>query len=156
MHRRRCPPRSALHECAPLLCPLPYARAHTHLCRLVVFANVNDATRCWIKGRQFSLVGLLADSSEGGVDRAAGFEGGGMAVFRLAPQDYHRWVCGLEFRVSETLGAPELPQALGGLPALAACRLACRPWLLAACLPARATCMHRVPTCMMRGAQAGR
>ena len=27
----------------------------------MVFASVDDATRCWIKGRKFSLAGLLAD-----------------------------------------------------------------------------------------------
>lgn len=36
-------------------------------CRLIVFASVNDATRCWIKGRKFSLAGLLADPTAAAV-----------------------------------------------------------------------------------------
>lgn len=30
-------------------------------CRLTVFDSLSDATRCWIKGRRFSIAGLLAD-----------------------------------------------------------------------------------------------
>lgn len=36
-------------------------------CRLIVFASVGDATRCWIKGRKFSLAGLLADTTAAAV-----------------------------------------------------------------------------------------
>lgn len=135
-----------------------------------MFASVDDATRCWIKGRKFSLAGLLADptvaggvapspdsssskaargsskassgtatptpaaasgaampAGDGGAASAADakgssssmggssgeaegaaaagalsataglaeqFNGGSMAIFRLAPQDYHRWELG--------------------------------------------------------------
>lgn len=73
-------------------------------CRLSAFATIDDATRCWIKGRKFSLAGLLADGSkrvrgEGGDALAPEFEGGSMFVFRLAPQDYHRF----HFPVSGTI-----------------------------------------------------
>eukprot|EP01090_Pellita_catalonica_P011421 TRINITY_DN2307_c0_g1_i1.p1 TRINITY_DN2307_c0_g1~~TRINITY_DN2307_c0_g1_i1.p1 ORF type:complete len:531 (-),score=72.88 TRINITY_DN2307_c0_g1_i1:26-1420(-) len=55
-------------------------------CRCVVFRNVDEATQLWIKGKEFSLRSLLNDE-----ELAARFEGGALAVFRLAPQDYHRY-----------------------------------------------------------------
>jgi len=55
-------------------------------CRLNVYESVDDATRFWVKGRNFSLAGLLADEA-----LAGDFHGGSMAIFRLAPQDYHRY-----------------------------------------------------------------
>eukprot|EP00873_Tetraselmis_striata_P036373 jgi/Tetstr1/456637/TSEL_043339.t1 len=65
-------------------------------CRLMVFESVDDATRLWIKGKHFSIKGLLGDADE---KLAQVFQGGSMAVFRLAPQDYHRF----HFPVSGTL-----------------------------------------------------
>ena len=53
--------------------------------RLTAFYGLNDATRCWIKGRQFSLAGLLADNSPGQL-LASQFDDGCMMIFRLAPQ----------------------------------------------------------------------
>ncbi|KAG0184647.1 hypothetical protein DFQ28_010774 [Apophysomyces sp. BC1034] len=53
-------------------------------CRMTAFENVGDATRLWIKGIEFSLDKLL------GRDGSA-FDGGSLAVFRLAPSDYHRF-----------------------------------------------------------------
>jgi phosphatidylserine decarboxylase len=40
----------------------------------------------WIKGRGFTLAGLLGSTS-----LARTFAGGPLAIFRLAPQDYHRF-----------------------------------------------------------------
>lgn len=122
-------------------------------CRLQVYLNVDEATRFWVKGRHFSIAGLLAVEGEGDkagdssssdddddVDKtevessspepsiragkaqengyesgdstksgsmqsassnvcrggtnsfdASQFYGGCMAIFRLAPQDYHRF-----------------------------------------------------------------
>ena len=59
-------------------------------CRLLTFESVDDATRFWVKGRNFSIPGLLGDSSE---DHAIArqYLKGTMAIFRLAPQDYHRF-----------------------------------------------------------------
>ncbi|KAI8054373.1 phosphatidylserine decarboxylase-domain-containing protein [Syncephalis plumigaleata] len=56
-------------------------------CRLITFPTIKKATEVWIKGRKFTLNGLLglhplADS---------GFVKPALAVFRLAPQDYHRF-----------------------------------------------------------------
>ncbi|CEG66229.1 hypothetical protein RMATCC62417_02844 [Rhizopus microsporus] len=55
-------------------------------CRLNVFNSVNDATELWIKGRNFNLPNLLQDN-----DLADKLDGGSLAIFRLAPQDYHRF-----------------------------------------------------------------
>ncbi|MCO5590555.1 hypothetical protein L7F22_044526 [Adiantum nelumboides] len=55
-------------------------------CRLMVYKSVDEAKRFWIKGRKFSVKGLLGDEV-----LANDFEGGSLAIFRLAPQDYHRF-----------------------------------------------------------------
>ncbi|KIY44255.1 hypothetical protein FISHEDRAFT_67843 [Fistulina hepatica ATCC 64428] len=57
-------------------------------CRLNVFESVSEATRLWIKGREFSVSRLLGDAYK---DQAERYNGGAVAVFRLAPQDYHRF-----------------------------------------------------------------
>lgn len=54
----------------------------------MAFETVNDATRLWIKGREFSVARLLGDSYREHVDR---YMNGALAIFRLAPQDYHRF-----------------------------------------------------------------
>eukprot|EP00887_Chlorella_sp_A99_P007334 scaffold2.g7334.t1 len=80
------------------------ARAHERAsarARLMVYSTVDDATRCWIKGRRFSVAGLLGDAGEGGA--AAAFAGGAMAIFRLAPQDYHRRGQGFHLPVGGTV-----------------------------------------------------
>ncbi|CCL98617.1 uncharacterized protein FIBRA_00619 [Fibroporia radiculosa] len=57
-------------------------------CRLMVFETVNEATRLWIKGREFTVARLLGDHYHAEADRYAG---GALCIFRLAPQDYHRF-----------------------------------------------------------------
>lgn len=58
-------------------------------CRSVVFNRVDDATNVWIKGREFSIKRLLGDAYP---EDAARYENGGaLGIFRLAPQDYHRF-----------------------------------------------------------------
>ena len=54
-------------------------------CRMMAFATIDDATRLWIKGMEFSVEKLLDDPVQ-----AEAFQGGSLAIFRLAPQDYHR------------------------------------------------------------------
>ncbi|CAN6870486.1 unnamed protein product, partial [Brassica oleracea var. botrytis] len=51
-------------------------------CRLMVFQSVEDSTRFWIKGRKFSIRGLLGKN----VNRNA-FLDGSLVIFRLAPQN---------------------------------------------------------------------
>ncbi|KAL2608260.1 hypothetical protein R1flu_026833 [Riccia fluitans] len=55
-------------------------------CRLMAYNTCEDATRFWVKGRKFSIKGLL-----GSDEIATDFEGGTLVIFRLAPQDYHRF-----------------------------------------------------------------
>ncbi|GFP98662.1 phosphatidylserine decarboxylase proenzyme 2 [Phtheirospermum japonicum] len=55
-------------------------------CRLTAFETVADSTRFWIKGRKFSVQGLL------GTELCSNaFIDGSLVIFRLAPQDYHRF-----------------------------------------------------------------
>eukprot|EP00298_Acanthocystis_sp_HF-20_P013438 c20351_g1_i2.p1 GENE.c20351_g1_i2~~c20351_g1_i2.p1 ORF type:complete len:623 (+),score=210.48 c20351_g1_i2:32-1870(+) len=53
-------------------------------CRLLVFDNCDEAKRIWIKGKLFSIDSMLQ-----GLNSAI-FNQSSMAIFRLAPQDYHR------------------------------------------------------------------
>jgi phosphatidylserine decarboxylase len=54
-------------------------------CRMTCWQTISDATKFWIKGRQFSVARLVGDH-----ELAQKYEGGSLAIFRLAPQDYHR------------------------------------------------------------------
>ncbi|CAM8926716.1 unnamed protein product [Rhodiola kirilowii] len=62
--------------------------------RLTAFKSVEDSTRFWIKGRKFSIQGLLGNEINADV-----FSDGMLVIFRLAPQDYHRF----HFPVSGTI-----------------------------------------------------
>ncbi|KAJ7253579.1 phosphatidylserine decarboxylase-domain-containing protein [Mycena rebaudengoi] len=57
-------------------------------CRFMAFETVSEATRLWIKGREFTVGRLLGDAYKHEAERYAG---GALAIFRLAPQDYHRF-----------------------------------------------------------------
>ncbi|THH08914.1 hypothetical protein EW145_g2382 [Phellinidium pouzarii] len=57
-------------------------------CRMMTFETVSEATRLWIKGREFTVARLLGDGYRDQADR---YTGGALAIFRLAPQDYHRF-----------------------------------------------------------------
>ncbi|KAK1754667.1 hypothetical protein QBC47DRAFT_223476 [Echria macrotheca] len=57
-------------------------------CRSVVFNRLDVATNVWIKGREFSIKRLLGDAFPEDVSR---YENGALGIFRLAPQDYHRF-----------------------------------------------------------------
>ena len=54
--------------------------------RTTVFPTIDLATKYWIKGYGFTLAKLLQSESV-----AHDFDGGSIAIARLAPQDYHRW-----------------------------------------------------------------
>lgn len=54
----------------------------------MAFETVNEATRLWIKGREFSVARLLGPAYSGQAER---YNGGALCIFRLAPQDYHRF-----------------------------------------------------------------
>lgn len=57
-------------------------------CRLMVFNNAEDAKKIWIKGRQFSVKELINKKGED-VNKLS--EGSSIAIYRLAPADYHRY-----------------------------------------------------------------
>ncbi|KAI0693420.1 phosphatidylserine decarboxylase-domain-containing protein [Cytidiella melzeri] len=57
-------------------------------CRLMAFETVNEATSLWIKGRDFSVARLLGNTYKSEAER---YNGGALCIFRLAPQDYHRF-----------------------------------------------------------------
>lgn len=57
-------------------------------CRSTYFPTISKATDIWIKGRDFSLARLFGNAYPQYVDR---FVNGSLAIFRLAPQDYHRF-----------------------------------------------------------------
>lgn len=54
--------------------------------RLMAFKSVEDSLRFWIKGQKFSIQGLLGNNI-----CSNSFLNGTMVIFRLAPQDYHRF-----------------------------------------------------------------
>jgi phosphatidylserine decarboxylase len=54
-------------------------------CRCTAFNKIETAQEIWIKGRSFSIMKLLGDSY------SSEFENCSIGIFRLAPQDYHRF-----------------------------------------------------------------
>lgn len=64
-------------------------------CRLMVFSNIDQATTVWVKGREFSVERLLGSALQQAVgkDEAYEYTNGSLCIFRLAPQDYHRFHC---------------------------------------------------------------
>lgn len=57
-------------------------------CRSVVFNTLDEAQTIWVKGREFTVERLLGDAYPQDVKR---YKGGALGIFRLAPQDYHRF-----------------------------------------------------------------
>ncbi|KDR72276.1 hypothetical protein GALMADRAFT_1343907 [Galerina marginata CBS 339.88] len=76
----------------------PYRLVSAADCRLMTFETVSEATRLWIKGREFTVARLLGDAYKGQAER---YTGGALAIFRLAPQDYHRFHSPVEGRIGE-------------------------------------------------------
>lgn len=69
-------------------------------CRSVVFNRIDDATRVWVKGREFSVERLLGNAYP---EDAKRYVGGALGIFRLAPQDYHRF----HIPVDGVMGTPK-------------------------------------------------
>ena len=57
-------------------------------CRSVVFNRMDVATNIWVKGREFSIERLLGSAYP---EDAKRYTNGALGIFRLAPQDYHRF-----------------------------------------------------------------
>jgi len=70
-------------------------------CRLTVFNSVHDAKEFWVKGKNFNLKNLLGNAP--GADQ---FEGGSLGIFRLAPQDYHRFHAPIDGTVESITAIP--------------------------------------------------
>lgn len=68
--------------------------------RATVFNTIDDATRIWVKGRDFTIEKLLGNAYP---EEAKRYKGGSMGIFRLAPQDYHRF----HVPVDGVLGQPK-------------------------------------------------
>lgn len=71
--------------------------------RSVVFNTMDDATRIWVKGRDYSVEKLFGDAYPLEAKR---YKGGSLGIFRLAPQDYHRF----HIPVDGIMGEPKLLQ----------------------------------------------
>ena len=56
--------------------------------RCVVFNNLDDAKTIWVKGREFTVERLLGNAYPQDAKR---YVNGALGIFRLAPQDYHRF-----------------------------------------------------------------
>lgn len=69
-------------------------------CRSVVFNKMDEATRIWVKGREFSVERLIGDTYP---EDAKRYTNGALGIFRLAPQDYHRF----HIPVNGILGVPK-------------------------------------------------
>lgn len=63
-------------------------------CRCTTFVTVDSATELWIKGRNFS-VAKLFNGNYIGLENTDLYSSGkcSIGIFRLAPQDYHRFHC---------------------------------------------------------------
>lgn len=59
-------------------------------CRMMCFPSVNEATQIWIKGHNFSARTLLGEAAPE-EELMRRLEQGSLCIFRLAPQDYHRF-----------------------------------------------------------------
>jgi len=70
-------------------------------CRSVVFNKIEEAQRIWVKGREFSVERLLGKAYP---EDAKRYVNGGLGIFRLAPQDYHRF----HIPVDGVMGEPKL------------------------------------------------
>ncbi|KAG8526709.1 uncharacterized protein KY384_008138 [Bacidia gigantensis] len=70
-------------------------------CRSVVFNTLEDAQSIWVKGREFSVERLLGKAYP---EDAKRYKNGSLGIFRLAPQDYHRF----HIPVDGIMGEPKL------------------------------------------------
>jgi phosphatidylserine decarboxylase len=77
-----------LREGARPFDPAPERLSSPADCRLLVFPRLEGATCVPVKGREFTVGGLLGPGHEA---EAAEFVGGALMVCRLCPADYHRY-----------------------------------------------------------------
>ncbi|XP_061988258.1 phosphatidylserine decarboxylase proenzyme 3-like [Rosa rugosa] len=86
----------------PVACP---ERDDVAVCgadsRLTAFSSVDDSLRFWIKGRKFSVQGLLGKDI-----CSSAFINGTLVILRLAPQDYHRFHSPVSGTVEQFVNIP--------------------------------------------------
>ncbi|CAN1141757.1 Phosphatidylserine decarboxylase proenzyme 2 [Linum perenne] len=70
-------------------------------CRLIAFKSEEDTKRFWIKGKKFSIEGLLGNNIS-----SKAFMNGTVVIFRLAPQDYHRFHVPVSGTIDKFLDIP--------------------------------------------------
>lgn len=70
-------------------------------CRSVVYNRMTDAQSIWVKGREFTIERLLGNAYP---EDASRYTNGALGIFRLAPQDYHRF----HIPVDGTMGEPKI------------------------------------------------
>jgi phosphatidylserine decarboxylase len=73
-------------------------------CRLMVFQTMDLASEFWVKGRQFTIPNLLGVTPSS--DTAKLFHGSSVAIFRLAPSDYHRFHSPIDGTLGEVVHIP--------------------------------------------------
>ncbi|KAJ7449678.1 phosphatidylserine decarboxylase-domain-containing protein [Mycena latifolia] len=73
-------------------------------CRLTVYQTVDLAKEFWIKGREFNIPNLLGVPASS--EKASVFNGSSLAIFRLAPSDYHRFHCPIDGIVGDITHIP--------------------------------------------------
>ncbi|KAK9929586.1 hypothetical protein M0R45_026680 [Rubus argutus] len=86
----------------PIACP---ERDDVAVCgadsRLIAFRSIDESLRFWIKGRKFSVQGLLGKDI-----CSSAFIDGTLVIFRLAPQDYHRFHSPVSGTVEQFVNVP--------------------------------------------------
>ncbi|CAN6458626.1 unnamed protein product [Victoria cruziana] len=70
-------------------------------CRLMAFKSIDESQRLWIKGRKFSIKGLLGSDGYSDI-----FDNGSLVIFRLAPQDYHRFHMPVSGKIEQFVEIP--------------------------------------------------
>lgn len=71
-------------------------------CRFMCFQDTLDSTKIWVKGESFSLNRVFTESATPNL--ADKMDGGPWCIFRLAPQDYHRWHYPVGGRITRITG----------------------------------------------------
>ncbi|KAK7691397.1 hypothetical protein QCA50_004796 [Cerrena zonata] len=82
----------------------PLAISSAADCRLTVYSTIDLAKQFWVKGNNFTIPNLLGVSPDS--EQAKWFADGGLASFRLAPADYHRFHSPIEGVVGEIKDIP--------------------------------------------------
>ncbi|KAJ7091328.1 phosphatidylserine decarboxylase-domain-containing protein [Mycena belliarum] len=82
----------------------PHAFCSAADCRLTVYPTVDLAKEFWVKGREFNIPNLLGVPPAS--EKASLFDGSSLAIFRLAPSDYHRFHCPIDGTVGDIVHIP--------------------------------------------------